>query len=231
MKKIIVVMLVLVLASALVLAISGLTKEQKDAYNGCKKNCSTNKMLEKRQCNTDSFAERKNCSIEKTICTTAFRTDYNGCRDGCNNLNISVNLTKSEINKLKRDCQRNCSAVRTNESRSCSFNYRTCVSDAQQERWNCNKAANNNSVMCAESCLAQLNITNGNTNDSNETNDGNETNEGNEINKTFCKRPRPTACTDEVAPVCSNRETTYTNGCYACQDKKVAWYSEGACAP
>ena len=60
------------------------------------------------------------------------------------------------------------------------------------------------------------------------------------INKTYCESPRPEICTMDYAPVCGfySKEIqcikapcggTYSNGCSACSDEKVEFYTEGEC--
>ncbi|MDX1697313.1 MAG: hypothetical protein R3308_03460 [Thiohalobacterales bacterium] len=59
-----------------------------------------------------------------------------------------------------------------------------------------------------------------------------------------CEDPRPEMCTQHYQPVCATRDSgircvttpcdstetrTYSNGCMACADPAVYYYSEGAC--
>ncbi len=48
-----------------------------------------------------------------------------------------------------------------------------------------------------------------------------------------CPEPRPEMCTMDYNPVCGNLSDgtfkTYSNGCNACSDPKVASYSQGEC--
>ena len=59
-----------------------------------------------------------------------------------------------------------------------------------------------------------------------------------------CTNPRPQICTMDYSPVCATRDTgvrcvttpcpstetaTYSNGCSACSDPKVLYYTPGEC--
>lgn len=51
---------------------------------------------------------------------------------------------------------------------------------------------------------------------------------------TMCTEPRPQICTREYRPVCawipeSGSWNSYSTGCVACSDQKVAGYKDGAC--
>jgi hypothetical protein len=46
--------------------------------------------------------------------------------------------------------------------------------------------------------------------------------------KHYCKQPRADFCIKIYKPVCANNKT-YSNGCVACQDSSVKYYTDGAC--
>jgi len=48
--------------------------------------------------------------------------------------------------------------------------------------------------------------------------------------KIYCKNPRPKYCTMIFQPVCGKpTNKTYSNGCVACTDKNVFYYTKGKC--
>lgn len=49
------------------------------------------------------------------------------------------------------------------------------------------------------------------------------------ITKTFCDNPRPLNCYAQVDPVCASDTESYSNGCIACQNPNVQWYTSGLC--
>lgn len=236
-KKLIILLFVLILCAILVFAIRDLTREQRNYYNACKKNCSTNKMLEKRACNIESYQCRQECRQTKVNCSTNLTAEYKNCKIDCNNLSNTKNLTRREMNKLKRDCRKNCSNNLRAERRVCYIDYRNCSKTCSQHKWQCKKDANGQFTQCRAYCIESapmiynvaVNQTENNTNQSdNETNGNNET-ENNRKNKISCPKYRPTDCTEEYEPVCSQRNETYSNKCFACQDNTVSWYTVGAC--
>ncbi len=51
------------------------------------------------------------------------------------------------------------------------------------------------------------------------------------IEKTLCleKHRKAQVCVEIYEPVCGNNNKTYTNGCYACLDEDVIYYTKGEC--
>ena len=48
--------------------------------------------------------------------------------------------------------------------------------------------------------------------------------------KIYCKSPRPQICTMQYAPVCGKpTNKTYSNGCFACKDTNVLYFTRGKC--
>ncbi|MCD6403354.1 MAG: hypothetical protein J7K98_03415 [Candidatus Aenigmarchaeota archaeon] len=45
----------------------------------------------------------------------------------------------------------------------------------------------------------------------------------------YCEEPRPQACAEYYDPVCGSDGNTYSNGCFACTNKRVKWYRKGRC--
>ncbi len=50
---------------------------------------------------------------------------------------------------------------------------------------------------------------------------------------TLCEDPRPQVCTMDYRPVCGTHQDgsvkTYSNGCGACSNPEVTFWTEGAC--
>jgi len=44
-----------------------------------------------------------------------------------------------------------------------------------------------------------------------------------------CRTPRPEMCTMQYEPACSNTGKTFSNGCTACSDPNVQYYTKGEC--
>lgn len=229
-RQLLIACLVLLFSLTIVLAVNNLTREQRDFYNDCKKNCSTTKMLEKRECNTAAFACRDTCREIRLNCTANYSSVKENCIAACNNLNITGNLTEDEVEKIKEDCEKNCSAEAKDSRKICNENRINCNRACQNNKNECKKTANENAWLCKENCIElayQYGVNQ--TNDSNTTS-GNETNSSEaDLEKIFCPRTRPTSCTGEYDPICSNRNATYDNACIACKDRRVRWYTAGAC--
>ncbi len=237
MKKRILVLclLAVLLCSALVFALKGLNKEQKAFYNKCNRNCSFTKVQETRNCNTVSYACMRTCKEVRNNCTELFVLEYDNCHEGCKNLTFDGNLTKRETDRLRGECRRNCSREKWNETRTCYKNQVSCDQACQGSKNQCKKDTNEHFLVCKERCVNESYVNNtdfnqagNNTNETNSTN-GTETEHNENLKKFFCNRPRPNVCIDQYLPVCSNGHKTYSNGCTACMDKKVAWYTAGAC--
>ena len=106
MKRIIILVGLLLLTVSIVIAVGGMTKEQKKFYNECKKNCSTEKRIDKQECNYVSSDCRDNC---KVIRGTNDRTDENtflNCTSSCKNLNTTI-LNQTELEAAQKDCKKN----------------------------------------------------------------------------------------------------------------------------
>ena len=229
-KKIIIFLLLLIIASALVFAISGLNRDQRKIYSSCRRNCSRTKMTEKRACNAVSYPCGKACQGNKTAIYTEIYSEYRNCTSECNT-NIPENITKKEASRFRRACRKNCSSNLRTQRKLTYSNYRECRGICQGNKRECKKTANENSFLCRDDCLADIlaliNTTpenNTNETETNETED-NET----KIIKYFCPKARPTNCTDEYAPVCSNKETGFNNSCLACSQRGIRWYKNGTC--
>jgi len=234
-KKIMLFIIIAALISVFVLAISNLTEEQRGFYNSCKRNCSTDKMLDKKQCNDDASGCNRLCATELTNKTLEYQAQYRNCTDECG-FKIAANLTKKEVNQITRMCRKNCT-LELQETRTAAFsNHRACRGTCQDAKNDCKKEANEVELLCRDNCTYAASKYIGNkTNRDNETDNHNETQHNDTENNTtiakiFCVSVRPTTCTNEYAPVCSNTEKVYSNGCVACQNRNVKWYTPGLCS-
>ena len=161
-KKLSLVILGLALASVIVVALNGLSPEQREIFNECKKNCSTNKMLDMRACNDVSFECRNECRGDWKNLSQINRDTFNSCTAGCE-LNLSSNLTKQEKNNLIQECRRNCSAAKGIDRQESYADYRNCTRTCQDDKLNCKKAAIEDSLSCKQECTAiASNFTSGN---------------------------------------------------------------------
>ena len=217
-----ILIIALVLVSAIVFAIGGLTKEQKDFYNTCKKNCSTSKMTEKRLCNTVSFECGKACHGNRTNVTDQSQIEYDNCTSECVSL-IPENATIAEANKLKRECKSNCSAAVKSARSLANSGFRDCKQACQDTKQACKKSANEIAWACSDNCSVSALAY------SPEGDNSSESNSTASNAKIRCESPRPEECTQEEDPVCSNRKDGYANACLACADAQVRWYREGSC--
>src|SRR3989344_3531587 len=150
-KRVMIFVIGLVLVSAIVFAIGGLTKEQKDFYNACKKNCSTSKMIEKRLCNTASFECGKACHGNRTNVTAQSQIEYDNCTAECVSL-IPENATIAEANQLKRECKSNCSGGVKSTRSLANSGYKECKQACQDAKQACKKISNENAWACSDNC-------------------------------------------------------------------------------
>jgi hypothetical protein len=229
MKKIILALILLILLSIFVLAVTNLTKEQRVSYNTCRRNCSATKTLDKRECNTVSFACGKACLEDRSNRDDENRNQYRNCTDECN-ANIPENLTKKDIVGYRVSCRKNCSVEWRNARKDSNSDYRECKGICQSDKNTCKKNANDNGFLCTDNCF-EVALNNGTQiNDSihNDTQD-NETGD-NETTKIFCPKDPSDECLEEYAPVCTNKGTEFPNACIACNVKGVVWYINGSCS-
>ena len=235
MKKIIIGILVVLLAASLVLAISGMTKEQRQNYNICKKNCSTTKMLDKLDCNTIGSQCRDGCRSIKNEQKENISSEYNICRSECDNTTNALNLTDLDFRNQSIVCKRNCTAQKRDDSKLSLIEYISCNKECSDSKNDCKQQANYDFESCGLSCLnvtAPDNSTGTVTNGTNST-DGNSTNNNSTTEdynpKIFCRYQSTANCGNETEPVCTNRKSTYVNGCLACQNHRTIWYKKGEC--
>lgn len=251
-NKYLALLITMLLIATAVYAVTGITKEQRTLYNACKKNCSTTKMLDKRDCNLVAQDCRNACREQRSDSDSILDTDYALCRSSCNNLsapqNTTFNVTNTTLSNITKQmqlaCKRNCTAFKRDAKKNTSETYNGCVKVCQTAKQDCKQIANDDFTVCRASCMnlshasnttyspgnTSDNLTNSTGNDQNSTNeDGNLTEQ--HLEQITCSRPyRIRACIEQYDPVCSQKKVTYANGCYACNDRKVRWYTEGSCA-
>ena len=169
MKKLFIIILISLLAATLVLAISGLSREQRVNYNLCKKDCATSKMLDKRECNTLSTECRNSCNDIKDSSSGNITNNYSSCRAGCASLNFTgLNLSDIQIRNQTISCQRNCTATRRDETASARIEFNACNKNCSDSKNDCKKQANDDFTTCGDICyglaLDPGNYTNNSTN-------------------------------------------------------------------